>query len=156
MGLSVAKLQSAGAGSGLETKGSALGARLSVLVDFTAAAAAAAAVHYTVNARMIRCVKIRNNTKTGRLERTRRVAARPEAASVASDPWVLRLVQRTGRVSSRRQTTTTAAVSWSPRLLKYLHVRTTSRPVLVFCILTQRSIQAPSVALAVVLLLLVL
>ena len=43
MRLAVAKLQPAGAALGLETKGSALGALLSVLVDFTAAAAAAVA-----------------------------------------------------------------------------------------------------------------
>ena len=70
----------------------------------TRTAAAAAAAVQSVNAQMLRCVKIQN-TKTGRLERTRRVAARPEAASVASDAWVLRPVQqRTRRDSSRRQT----------------------------------------------------
>ena len=75
---SVARLQSAGAGSGLETKRSALGAHVSVNKKYNIPA------------------------HSGRL-----FAARPEAVSVGSDTWVLRDVQRTQRVSSRRQTTTT-------------------------------------------------
>ena len=71
----------------------------------------------SVNARMLRCVKIQN-TKTGPLERTRHVAARPEAASVALDAWVptpsaARLFAAPDHNNS----------SWSRRLLKYLHVR---------------------------------
>lgn len=54
--------------------------------------------------------KQKTNTKIGRLERTRHVAARPEAASVGSNAWTLRPAQRTRRVSSRRQTTTTTTV----------------------------------------------
>ena len=99
--LSVARLQSAGAGSGLETKRSALGTHL--FVDtyeylYVHCCTAAAAVSHNMEPKIPRQVALAHSPRL--------FAARPEMVSLGSDAWILRAVQRTQRVSSRRQTTT--------------------------------------------------
>ena len=94
---SVARLQSAGAGSGLETKRSALGAHLSV----DTYSQTTAAVSHIVKYKLPRHVDAINSALGTSLRRQ----------TEGSQPWLGRLgptMQHTQHVSLRRQTTKTA------------------------------------------------
>ena len=103
--LSAARLQSVGAGSGLQTKRSAPGAHLSVdtySVDYSSRSSQSVSL---LGSHAMLCQNTKHQDRLTRAHSALLFAARLEAAGVGSDAWALRPVQRTWCISSRRQTT---------------------------------------------------